>query len=162
MFGGQKSGKSHLAEQKALSLTTKRPYYIATYENSFGDSEMERRVEKHQLQRVDRFHTIEEGKDLVSVIKAGETYLIDCVSMWILNNITEDENTLLEQIENLGNIDANIVFVLNDVGSGVIPLDKESRKYVDMSGIIGQKLAFICTEVYEVKMGIGIKIKPLR
>jgi adenosylcobinamide kinase/adenosylcobinamide-phosphate guanylyltransferase len=48
---------------------------------------------------------------------------------------------------------------LNDVSSGVIPLDKESRKYVDMSGIIGQVVAGFCDEVYEVKMGIEIRIK---
>ncbi len=28
-----------------------------------------------------------------------------------------------------------------------------------MSGIIGQKLTSICDEVYEVKIGIGVKIK---
>ncbi len=159
-FGGQKSGKSNLAEKKALALANgKQPYYLATYDNSYGDSEMIQRVEKHQLQRVDNFHTIEETKDLPAVINNGETYLIDCVSMWILNNIEEEETTLLEQLESLSNKNANIVFVLNDVNNGVIPLDSLSRKYVDLSGIIGQKLASFCDEVYEVKLGIGIKIK---
>ena len=37
-FGGQKSGKSNLAEKKALALANeKKPYYIATYDNSFND-----------------------------------------------------------------------------------------------------------------------------
>ena len=159
-FGGQKSGKSNLAEQKAIILSNKKkPYYIATYDNSYGDNEMQKRVEKHQLQRVDNFHTIEETHNLNSVIQDGETYLIDCVSMWILNNIKEDETTLLEQLETLSTKNTNIIFVLNDVSSGVIPLDSLSRKYVDLSGIIGQKLASICDEVYEVKLGLEIKLK---
>ncbi len=159
-FGGQKSGKSNLAEQKAIILSNKKkPYYIATYDNSYGDNEMQKRVEKHQLQRVDSFHTIEETHNLNSVIQDGETYLIDCVSMWILNNIEKDETTLLEQLETLSTKNANIIFVLNDVSSGVIPLDSLSRKYVDLSGIIGQKLAAICDEVYEVKLGLEIKLK---
>ncbi|WP_323590368.1 hypothetical protein [Aliarcobacter butzleri] len=40
-FGGQKSGKTKAGIKKALELsTTKKPYYIATYDNSFGDSSM--------------------------------------------------------------------------------------------------------------------------
>jgi adenosylcobinamide kinase/adenosylcobinamide-phosphate guanylyltransferase len=159
-YGGQKSGKSNLAEKKALTLANgKKPYYLATYDNSYGDSEMIQRVERHQLQRVNNFHTIEETKDLPAVVNDRETYLIDCVSMWILNNIEEDESTLLKQLEVLSKKNANIVFVLNDVNNGVIPLDSLSRKYVDLSGIIGQKLASFCDEVYEVKLGLEIRLK---
>ena len=87
-YGGQKSGKSRLAEQKALRLAgDAKPYYIATYDNSYGDKEMLRRISRHQTQRETRFITIEEPKDLNRVIKEGNTCLIDCMSMWILNTI---------------------------------------------------------------------------
>jgi adenosylcobinamide kinase/adenosylcobinamide-phosphate guanylyltransferase len=66
---------------------------------------------------------------------------------------------LIKAVEELGNIDANIVFVLNDVTCGVIPIDAMSRRYVDLSGLIGQKLASICDEVYEVKLGLRIRLK---
>jgi len=158
-FGGQKSGKSKLAEQKTLIISQNKPYYIATYNNSYGDTEMQNRVEKHQLQRADDFITIEETKDLSKVIESGSTYLIDCVSMWLLNNLEEKEEYLIDQIEQLAKSDANIVFVLNDVNSGVIPMDSVSRKYVDVSGTIGQKLASICDEVFVVKIGLGIQLK---
>ncbi|MDB2405529.1 bifunctional adenosylcobinamide kinase/adenosylcobinamide-phosphate guanylyltransferase [Arcobacteraceae bacterium] len=158
-FGGQKSGKSKLAEQKTLIISQNKPYYIATYNNDYGDSEMQNRVEKHQLQRANDFITIEESKDLPKVIESGSTYLIDCVSMWLLNNLEEDELYLLSQIEQLAKSDTNIVFVLNDVSSGIIPIDSVSRKYIDLSGVIGQKLASICDEVHEVKLGIGIQLK---
>lgn len=158
-FGGQKSGKSTLAEAKTLEIASSKPYYIATYDRSFDDSEMNTRVLKHQNQREERFITIEEPLDLVSKIQRGNTYLIDCISMWILNNIKNSEEELIKQLEELKNIDANIVFVLNDVNSGVIPFDKESRKFVDLTGIIGQRLASICDEVYEVKLGLPNKLK---
>ena len=158
-FGGQKSGKSKLAEQKAIELSSSKPYYIATYNNSFGDNEMEKRIEKHQLQREDYFITIEEQEDLRRVIEDNNTYLIDCVSMWLLNNLKSDESSLLEQIDTICKTNANIVFVLNDVNSGVIPIDKISRKFVDLTGIIGQAIASHCNEVYEVKFGIGVQIK---
>ena len=158
-FGGQKSGKSRLAEQKTLSLSaTKKPYYLATYDNSYADGEMQERIEKHKLQRGEDFICIEEPLDLTLCIKEKESYLVDCVSMWLLNNIHQDEAFLLSQLERLSKLDANIVFVLNDVNSGVIPMDAESRKFVDMTGVVGQYLARICDEVYEVKLGIEIKI----
>jgi len=161
-YGGQKSGKSKLAEKKAIKLakkSNKKPYYVATYDDSYFDTEMKKRVKLHKKQRQDRFTTIEEIKDLPKVIKAGETYLIDCISMWILNNIDEDKKYLFKQIKKLKKLDVNIVFVLNDVSSGVIPIDKMSRKFVDLSGIIGQELAKISDEVYDIKLGIAQKLK---
>jgi len=158
-FGGQKSGKSNLAELKALSLALNKPFYIATYDNSYDDKEMHKRVDKHKKSREDNFTTLEESKDLTKVIKENETYLIDCISMWIFNNIEKEEEELLKQLELLDQLDCNIVFVLNEVTSGVIPFDKDSRRFVDLTGIIGQKLAKICDEVYEVKFGLESRLK---
>jgi adenosylcobinamide kinase/adenosylcobinamide-phosphate guanylyltransferase len=77
--------------------------------------------------------------------------------MWILNLM--DEKALLSQLKTLSYKEANIIFVLNEVTSGVIPMDKESRKFVDLTGIIGQKLTEMCDEVYEVKFGLEIRLK---
>lgn len=161
-FGGQKSGKSKLAEKKAIQLakeTKKKPFYIATYDDSYFDDEMKKRVNTHKKQRKNNFKTIEETLDLPKVIKENETYLVDCLSMWILNNINHDNKVLIKQIKKLKKLNANIVFVLNDVNNGVIPMDKLSRKFVDTTGIIGQKTAKMCDVVYEVKLGISQKIK---
>ena len=158
-FGGQKSGKSLLAEQKTLELAKSKPLYIATYNHAYNDSEMSLRINKHKKQRRDLFITIEEPKDLEKVIAENETYLVDCISMWILNNIEQTEETLLAQLEKLSTLEANIIFVLNDVNSGIIPMDKESRKFVDMTGVLGQKLASFCDEVYEVKLGLTRRLK---
>jgi len=163
-FGGQKSGKSKLAELKTLELAQSsqiqnKPYYIATYNDSYDDKEMAVRISNHQTQRTNQFHTIEEQFNLPKVMKKNETYIIDCISMWILNNLETSEDKLEEQLNKLSSLNANIVFVLNDVNSGVIPMDKTSRKFVDLTGIIGQKLASFCNEVYEVKFGIEVQIK---
>jgi len=158
--GGQKSGKSYLAEQKALSLAgSTKPCYLATYDNSYHDAEMGERIALHQAQRNEKFVTIEETLYLSHHIQEGQTYLIDCMSMWLLNTMEWSMEEVLREAEALCEKDANLVFVLNDVGSGVIPLDAVSRKYVDRSGIVGQRLAKHCDEVYEVKLGLEIKLK---
>jgi adenosylcobinamide kinase/adenosylcobinamide-phosphate guanylyltransferase len=159
-FGGQKSGKSILAEQKALILAgDKRPYYIATYNNSYGDTEMHERVKNHINNRKEAFISIEKPRNISSTLQCGETYLIDCMSMWLLNTIDWDMEHIIEEVESVCNKDANIIFVLNDVNSGVIPIDAMSRKYIDRSGVLGQILAKLCDEVYEVKVGLEIRLK---
>jgi len=159
-YGGQKSGKSSLAEKKTRELSKNhKPFYIATYNNSYNDQEMHERIEKHQHQRQEQFTTIEEPFYLPKVIQADETYLIDCLSMWLLNNLSKNEEELLEELEILAKTNAHMIFVLNNVNEGVIPLDKESRKFVDMTGVIGQKLASFCDEVYEVTLGLERRLK---
>jgi len=159
-FGGQKSGKSKLAEAKAEELSyPKKPYYLATYNNNYADEEMQERLSQHKRQRANNFVSIEEPLHLSQVIKEQETYLIDCISMWILNTIEETIDTLFEELKLLEEKNSNIIFVLNNVNSGIIPMDKESRIFVDRTGIIGQKLASFCDEVYEVKMGLPIQLK---
>ena len=154
-FGGQKSGKTKAGIKKALELSKdKKPYYVATYDNSFGDESMQDRINKHIIEREDNFNSVEEAKDLTKIIEKNNTYLIDCVSMWLFNNLQEKEETLKTQINKICQIDANIIFILNDVSCGIIPFDKESRRFVDFSGLIGQELAKLCDEVYEVKYGI--------
>ena len=45
-FGGQKSGKTKAGIKKALELSThKKPYYVATYDNSYNDSSMQERID---------------------------------------------------------------------------------------------------------------------
>jgi adenosylcobinamide kinase/adenosylcobinamide-phosphate guanylyltransferase len=159
-FGGQKSGKSKFAEAKSLELSyNEKPTYIATYDNSYDDKEMEKRIYQHHKQRLENFKTIEESFYLPTVIDNKGTYLIDCISMWLLNTLNNPIEELFEQLLLLEQKDANIIFVLNNVNSGIIPLEQESREFVDRSGIIGQKLASFCHEVYEVKLGLPIKIK---
>ena len=159
-FGGQKSGKTKAGIKKALELSTnEKPYYVATYDNSFGDDSMQNRIDKHIIERKEDFITIEEPKDLTKIVEVNKTYLIDCVSMWLFNNLQNSEETLKAQLQEISEIDANIIFILNDVSCGIIPFDKESRRFVDFSGLIGQELAKLCDEVYEVKYGLERRLK---
>ena len=159
-FGGQKSGKTKAGIKKALELSTnEKPYYVATYDNSFGDDSMQNRIDKHILERKENFITIEESKDLTKIVEENRTYLIDCISMWLFNNLQNSEESLKTQLQEISEIDANIIFILNDVSCGIIPFDKESRRFVDFSGLMGQELAKLCDEVYEVKYGLERRVK---
>lgn len=158
-FGGQKCGKTAAAIAKTLALSPhKKPIYVATYLDTYNDSEMQERIKHHKKERNDNFTTLEEGFDL-TILKEGETYLVDCLSMWILNHLDKTKEELITQLQTLLKKDTNVVFILNDVSRGIIPLDKQSRKFVDLSGIIGQVVAQSCDEVYEVSFGLTRQIK---
>ena len=159
--GGQKSGKTALALKHTLkfSKNKKLPIYIATYKNNFNDKSMKNRVKAHKKERLNLFHTIEKSKDLNSVIQKNNSYMIDCLSMWIFNNLDKNKSYFKKHLKKLMKKDANIVFVLNNVNSGVIPIEKLSRKFIDITGIVGKMVAHYCDEVYIVNYGIKTKIK---
>lgn len=159
--GGQKSGKSRLAESRALALSDgKKPYYIATSE--IMDTEMENRIITHKAQRENSFTTIETPTalyDTLSMLKG--VILVECLSVWINNMLYygKDEVIIYEEILNILALDKTIVFVLNEVGGGIVPQNQLARRFIDISGKIGQTVAMSCTEVYLCAVGLGIRLK---
>ena len=159
-FGGQKSGKSAIAEARTIELSNDiKPYYIATYDNSYGDKAMQEKINTHKIQRNNNFISIEQTHNLLEVLQENQTYIIDCMSMWILNNIEKKDEYFITHLKKISKIKSNIIFVLNDVNSGIIPLEIQSRRFVDITGIVGSVLAQICDEVYEIKFGLKSRLK---
>ncbi len=158
--GGQKSGKSLLAEQKTKELASQKPFYLATSE--VMDDNFAKRVAAHKVQRGDDFVTIEEPLSLVDVITKSVTdvVLIDCLTLWINNMLYHNsEEKLFKELEALLTLPNDIVMVLNDVGSGIIPINKLAREFVDISGKVSQMVAAACDEVYYCNCGLSLKMK---
>ena len=159
-IGGIKSGKSINAEEFSIKNAKIKPIYLATTE--FIDSEMSKRVEAHKQQRKESFITVEEPLKLNKVVsQSNDLVLIECLSMWINNMLYHGFNfsDIKDEIEKIMQHEKDVVFVLNDVGSGIIPDNKLARKYIDISGKISQVIAQNCDEVFHVIAGIGTKIK---
>ena len=158
-IGGVKSGKSRLAEKMILQHQEK-PLYLATTE--FFDKELAQRISQHQKDRKDTFITIEEPLDLAKTIREhSNPVLIECVTMWLNNMLyhQKDEREIFKELDLVLSLPNEIVFVLNDVGSGVIPTNELARRFVDLSGKISQKLAEHCDEVYHVIAGLQQRLK---
>jgi len=159
-IGGIKSGKSINAQNYILKNSTQKPIYLATTE--FIDEGMQERIDSHKLSRSDSFETIEEPLHLYDVmVKSERAVLVECVSMWI-NNMLYHGFTFLEmqsEMQRVVELDCEIVFVLNDAGSGVIADNKLAREFVDASGKLSQFIASNCDEVYHTIAGISTRIK---
>jgi adenosylcobinamide kinase/adenosylcobinamide-phosphate guanylyltransferase len=75
----------------------------------------------------------------------------------LYHNKTHEE--IFQEVDNLLSLESSIVFVLNDVGTGIIPDNKLAREFIDLSGKISQKLGSKCDEVYHTIAGISARIK---
>lgn len=144
ILGGAASGKSAFAE--ALTLRHIGPHqYIATAQ-AF-DAEMRAKIEKHQRDRGNGWHTIEAPNDLVSVLNSAPSegiILIDCLTLWLTNNFlqkTADETLFSEFLAAANECSQPIVTVSNEVGHGIVPDNRLSRDFRALQGRLNQKVA---------------------
>jgi adenosylcobinamide kinase/adenosylcobinamide-phosphate guanylyltransferase len=170
--GGVRSGKSAYSETLAKSFPAPRAY-IATA--PVFDDEMQKRVARHQQQRKnDGWDTIEEEINLFEAIKKADAYdtiLVDCLTLWINNllyaaeqkgqHVSEDD--MIAKCAQLKNIcaefDGNIIFVINEVGMGIVPDNPLSRTFRDLSGRCSQGVAKFANKVVLVSCGIPLILK---
>ncbi len=159
--GGVKSGKSRHAEKRILAMANGiKPVYLATTE--LNDSEMKKRIKNHRQRRGNSFETIEEPLLLYSVLRKVQCpVLVECLTMWLNNALHHkySERKVFAEIDNLLSLECDVVFVLNEVGLGIIPENPLARKFLDLSGLISQKLGQACDEVIWCVAGNTIRIK---
>jgi adenosylcobinamide kinase/adenosylcobinamide-phosphate guanylyltransferase len=160
--GGARSGKSRYALEKARAIEGPRTF-IATAEPC--DEEMTARIEHHRDARGEDFATIEAPIDLAQAIaRIGSGVLIvDCLTIWLANVMHANKDivaTIDALVEAAQSAPATIIFVTNEVGSGIIPTDHAlSREFRDHAGILNQRIASIAQEVYFVVFGQPLRIK---
>ncbi len=172
VVGGRRSGKSEFALKLGESLQGPRAF-LATCPSI--DSEMDERIIKHQRDRNSRiWSTVEEQVELGRVIRQNgqfRLFLVDCVTLWINNLIFHSreqglsfgENNLIQLTGDLLDIchdsGADIIFVSNETGLGVVPDNADTRLFLDLVGRCNQMLASASEEVFMISCGIPIRLK---
>ena len=165
ILGGARSGKSAYAERQALA-TGKTPVYIAT--GWADDPEMAQRIERHQLQRGDRWLLVEEPLHLAQALLAvdGENraVVVDCLTLWLSNclHMGDWQSAKTRLLRILPQLAADIYIVSNEVGSGIVPLGELPRLFVDESGWLHQSLAQVCDKVSLVVAGLPWHLKDTK
>ncbi len=72
----------------------------------------------------------------------------------------DDVATLCQQVlQAARNHPGTIIFVTNEVGSGIIPESEQTRRYRDMVGRCNQKIAADADNVILVSCGIPLTLK---
>ena len=165
ILGGARSGKSRYAENLAAQ-SGKKVVYIATAK--VLDNEMEKRVSLHKNDRPSNWTTVEEPLLLAATLEEysqkDNIILVDCLTMWLTNLLTEDDSSLLkEQIDqlysSLAKLSGDVIFVSNEISMGIIPLGELTRKYVDEAGYLHQQLAQQVNTVTLIVAGLPHTLK---
>jgi len=178
IIGGARSGKSRFAQELALKLG-ESVLFVATA--TAGDEEMQHRIEEHQRARPATWTTLEVTTHIARQIeqKIGEAQvvIIDCITLLVNNvysqytdqtseqidapliekKITSEIDELVDCIHHIG---ASFIVVTNEVGTGLVPVNRVSRLYRDLLGKANQLLAQRVDEVYLMVAGLPVPIKP--
>ncbi|MDO8274174.1 MAG: bifunctional adenosylcobinamide kinase/adenosylcobinamide-phosphate guanylyltransferase [Serpentinimonas sp.] len=185
ILGGQKSGKSRLAEQRAqqwlAGAAGRRALLLATAVP--GDAEMRQRIERHQhdrAQRVPGLQTRAVGQGLgpgrmrelalaLQHESAPQTLLlVDCLTLWLtqalmpppgLAPLADSEAAIEHLCHTLAALPGPVLLVGNEIGLGVIPLGAEVRGFVDELGRLNQTLAARADRVTLMVAGCPLRVK---
>jgi adenosylcobinamide kinase / adenosylcobinamide-phosphate guanylyltransferase len=188
ILGGQKSGKSRLAEERAqawLAQSSSRPAVLIATGLAY-DQEMRQRIARHQadrLARLPQMRCVEEpvqlGAALQAVSNAQTLVVIDCLTMWLTNLLMPADTAIFQEKESLAGINkvqnaidliadlqealrlarGPVVIVSNEIGLGVIPLGQGVRQFVDELGKLNQRVAQICDKVTLMAAGCPLTLK---
>jgi adenosylcobinamide kinase/adenosylcobinamide-phosphate guanylyltransferase len=179
IIGGQKSGKSKRAEQLARfwldTSQTHRAALIATAQ--VFDGEMKSRVDHHRELRaktIPEVIVIEEpvhiGEMIVRHSSPDTLIILDCLTVWLTNllmphpDLASSEQVDADKevglfLQALGHAKGPVMLVSNEIGLGVIPMGRETRRFVDELGRLNQRVAEVSAAVTLMVAGIPIKAK---
>lgn len=160
--GGARSGKSLLAETRALSLPG-RPVYIATA--TAGDDEMAARIAAHRARRDARWADVAAPLDLTGALAATDgqgARLVDCLTLWLSNLMFAGRDWRAEGgtlAKALATQQSPVILVTNEVGLGIVPDNALARAFRDAAGTLNQMIAAAADEVIFVVAGLPMKVK---
>ena len=128
------------------TFTIKGQISIAAPTSGVGFSDLLTSVEKVNLRLVTGVDSLKYQKVIFK--------MNDIVKYWLDNNMD-----IAEETEKFIEYAKNKIIVMDNVGSGIVPVDKSERRYREAVGCCGAIIAKNCTEIYNVLYGIGLKIK---
>ncbi|GAA0625553.1 bifunctional adenosylcobinamide kinase/adenosylcobinamide-phosphate guanylyltransferase [Streptomyces crystallinus] len=169
VLGGARSGKSVEAERRLEGFP--EVVYVATGGTREGDPEWAARVGLHRDRRPGAWRT-EETCELVPLLASpGPALLVDCLSLWLTDAMDragawEEEKLPQEVRERVAELVAavratsrTVVFVSNEVGSGVVPATRAGRVFRDELGRLNAAVAAECEHVLLVVAGQALVLR---
>jgi adenosylcobinamide kinase/adenosylcobinamide-phosphate guanylyltransferase len=160
--GGARSGKSRYAQALAESLGPRRTY-LATAEPL--DEEMTDRIRRHQADRGEGWVTVEEPLHIAPIVQHAELVLVDCLTLWITNLLMRhgEDADLRPQLDALvaavAAAEGHVIFVTNEVGLGIVPMNRLARRFQDWSGWTSQALAPLMDQVVMTVAGLPLRLR---
>jgi adenosylcobinamide kinase/adenosylcobinamide-phosphate guanylyltransferase len=130
---------------------------------------MRERIRRHRQDRSDDFLTVEEplnlAKALARLPAEVEVAVIDCLTLWLSNlmhlhgNGKETFPEIEAFLHALDNPGCDLIVVSNEIGMGIVPANKLSRRFRDLAGRLNQRVAAKAHRAMVVISGIPLVLK---
>jgi adenosylcobinamide kinase / adenosylcobinamide-phosphate guanylyltransferase len=178
ILGGQKSGKSRCAEQRAAGWLERgeRREAVLIATALAGDGEMAERISRHRADRaarVPRLQTLEVPHELPEAVAEHSSpqrlLVVDCLTLWLTQMLLPLAGPALAESQWLARQAAlcdalreaagPVVLVSNEIGLGLAPLSRESRQFLDALGLLHQRVAAVCESVTLMVAGLEMAVK---
>ncbi len=163
--GAARSGKSEWAE-RLVRESGKSVIYVATAERYEEDSEWDARIDLHIQRRPVEWRSIEVPMELSSAIAqgtSGEILLVDSLGTWVGNLLEESETDWRLRceilVQTVRDSDADIVFVAEETGWGVVPAYPIGRLFRDRLGRLGRVMGQVAGETFLVVAGFAVDLR---
>jgi len=161
VLGGARSGKT----ARALALCADPPHiYLATAQAL--DGEMTARIAAHRAERGASWSVIEAPLEIAEAIRGvtdeKTTILVDCLTLWLSNLMHHERDVAAETarlIDTLAITPNRVVLVSNEIGLGLVPMEKLSREFRDAQGLLNQRIAAAADHVEFVAAGLPLTMK---
>ncbi len=165
--GGARCGKSAFALSLALRGYGRR-VFVATA--AAVDEEMRERIRRHQVERADRFRTVEAplelGRTIAHLPPGTDVAVVDCLTVWLGNlyhrwagQAETIETYLKDFLDQLAKPPCDLILVTNEVGWGIVPENPMARSFRDTAGRLNRQVAEKASRVYLMSMGIPLPLK---
>ncbi len=165
--GPARSGKSEWAETLAMR-SQKSVVYIATATHDDNDQEWQQRIQQHQQRRPAVWLTLEVPCELSSTLadaQPNSCILVDSLGTWVANYLAADEaswsNTIQEFLDTVELVAAQMIFVAEETGWGVVPAYPMGRAFRDRLGTLVRQLSALSNTVYLVTGGYVLNLSQL-
>jgi adenosylcobinamide kinase / adenosylcobinamide-phosphate guanylyltransferase len=164
--GAARSGKSEWAEK--LALQSNSVVYIATSNRNTDDVEWLSRIQQHVIRRPQSWSTLEVPIALsqaLANVKPQACILVDSLGTWVANLLEQEESEWNKTVQDFLNtielVAADIIFVAEETGWGVVPAYPTGRKFRDRLGSLVRRLSKISDTVYLVTGGYALNLSIL-
>jgi adenosylcobinamide kinase/adenosylcobinamide-phosphate guanylyltransferase len=167
VLGGARSGKSEIAERRAVALGGPITY-VATGGAPEGDPEWAERVEHHRGRRPADWLTVEVGPggDLsASLGSLVGPVLIDSLGTWVAGLVEfgaqgAERDALVERLVARRSAGHATVVVSEEVGLGVHPSSASGRAFRDALGTLNKTVAAVADSCLLVVAGRALELGP--
>lgn len=182
ILGGQKSGKSRRAEERARRWLDEGPVRrVVLIATALGaDAEMQARIARHRADRaawLPEAQTVEEPLALARALRqhsrADTLVVVDCLTLWLTNlcwpghrvnlpagqEAPDAARAMDALLDALRSAPGPLALVSNEIGLGVIPMGREVRQFVDTLGLLNQRVGAACARVTLMAAGLPLHLK---